>query len=130
MLAAAARAGEQRGQGSNPNLDEEEDPVAAYSDLLRQAVSSARKVYRTLLRALLRTHGSVGEAGMSLWQGLCQTLIRRVIGAYADAEMALSEQYQQRVVLTGSEEELKALFSEHCEGPEAFLRLHKEFYRT
>mmetsp|Transcript_10642 Transcript_10642/g.14651 ORF Transcript_10642/g.14651 Transcript_10642/m.14651 type:complete len:1276 (+) Transcript_10642:85-3912(+) len=128
VLAAAAMAGQQRGQrqAQHPPEEEEEqeDPVAVYSELVRQAVANARRVYSTMLRALVREHGTVGEAGVSLWQTLCQSLLRRVIGSFADAEQLLSEQHQQRVVLTGSEEELRALL-----GSEALLQLHSEFYR-
>lgn len=133
VLAAAAMAGQQRGQrqAQHPPEEEEEqeDPVAVYSELVRQAVYNARRVYHTLLRALVRAHGRVGEAGVSLWQGVCQSLMRRVIGSFADAELVLSEQHQQRVVLTGSEKEVRALLSEEAEEKEAFLLLHREFYR-
>jgi hypothetical protein len=147
QLAAAALVGELRGL-KPVQEDEEEDPVVIYSEMVRQAIANSRRVFHILVAALVRTYGS-RDGTLSLWQALCGSLLRRVLGSFADAEKILSLQHQQRIVLTdraarvedlllgveGGGEGEGAVEGEDEEARQAareshpFLRLLREIYR-
>lgn len=146
VLAAAALIGQQRGQRQQQQTDdvqdddEAEDPVLVYSELVKQAIANARRVFRTLVGALVETHGRVNEAGVTFWQTLCSSLLRRVLIAFADAEKLLSFQHQQRIVLTerrsrvenllsGSRSESESAGEGDGDGRSMFVQLLEEIYR-
>lgn len=115
VLAAAALVGQQRGLRQEVQIDgdsgEEEDPVQVYSELVKQAIANARRVFRTMVGTLVQTHGGPNEAGVTFWQSICGSLLRRVLISFSDAEILLSFQHQQRIVLTDRRSRVESLIA-------------------
>ena len=147
VLAAAALVGQQRGQRQEVQIDgesgEDEDPVQVYSELVKQAIANARRVFRTMVGTLVQMHGGSNEAGVTFWQSICGALLRRALISFSDAEILLSFQHQQRIVLTDRRSRVECLIAgkeedddddaEDADGAEqqnsSFLALWREINR-